>query len=342
VFRASFDIVAVIDASLTAVSNMPQSRRAPARRQEGSELREVGADVDVSGGALRRRDGSPGRQRRRNRLGIYTVKGKRERARYAMEATKQIVRYFNGYFGEAYPLVKLDQIALPGGIPGAMEKLGGDRLQRRSLPVQPGEDSLRQQQAVYGIIAHQIAHQWFGNLVTMAWWDNLWLNEGFASWMASKTTERFNPGWGMRLRDALWKETALAEDARRTTHPIQTPVETTRARWTSSIPSRTPRAPRSCACSRAISAKTFSARVCRATCARIAFPVPPRPTSGTISRRHRGKTSANWSPAGPSSRIPGRESPAAVRERRRRRNARPGALHAQRPRSRAAGVECCR
>src|SRR3989454_11053028 len=59
----------------------------------------------------------------------------------------------------------------------------------------------------------------------MAWWDNLWLNEGFASWMASKATERFNPRWGMRLREALWKEEALSEDARRTTHAIQTPVE---------------------------------------------------------------------------------------------------------------------
>ena len=159
------------------------------------------------------------------RLGIHTVKGKRARARYAMEATKEVLRYFNEYFGEPYPLVKLDQIALPGGIGGAMENWGAIAYNEGRFLYDPGEDSLRQQQAVYGIIAHEIAHQWFGNLVTMAWWDNLWLNEGFASWMAGKTSARFNPRWGTPLRDALWKDQALSEDARRTTHPIQTPVE---------------------------------------------------------------------------------------------------------------------
>jgi aminopeptidase N len=226
VFRATFDIVAVIEASLTAVSNMPLSRveHRPDGRKEVSFARSVPmstylvalfvGEMDLLEDSV---DGI--------RLGVHTVKGKRERARYAMQATKEIVRYFNGYFGEPYPLSKLDQIALPGGIPGAMENWGAIAYNEGRLLYDPGGDSLRQQQVVYGIIAHEIAHQWFGNLVTMAWWDNLWLNEGFASWMAGKTSERFNPRWGTRLRDALWKETALAEDARRTTHPIQTPVE---------------------------------------------------------------------------------------------------------------------
>jgi len=226
VFRASFDIVTVIDAPLTAVSNMPQSKveLRPDGRKEVSFARSVPmstylvalfvGEMDLLEDSV---DGI--------RLGIHTVKGKRERARYAMEATKQIVRYFNAYFGEPYPLVKLDQLALPGGISGAMENWGAIAYNEGRFLYSPGEDSLRQQQVVYGIIAHEIAHQWFGNLVTMAWWDNLWLNEGFASWMAGKTSERFNPRWGMPLRDALWKESALSEDARRMTHPIQTPVE---------------------------------------------------------------------------------------------------------------------
>jgi aminopeptidase N len=226
VFRASFEIVAVIDASLTAVSNMPQAKAElrPDGRKEVSFARSLPmstylvalfvGEMDLLEDSV---DGI--------RLGIHTVKGKRERARYAMEASKQIVRYYNGYFGEPYPLAKLDQIALPGGLGGAMENWGAIAYNEGRLLYNPGEDSLRQQQGVYGIIAHEIAHQWFGNLVTMAWWDNLWLNEGFASWMASKATERFNPRWGMRLREALWKDSALSEDARRTTHPIQTPVE---------------------------------------------------------------------------------------------------------------------
>jgi len=226
VFRASFEIVAVIDAPLNAVSNMPQSKveLRPDGKKEVSFARSVPMSTYLVGlfvGEMDLLEDSVDGIR----LGIHTVKGKRARARYAMEATKEVLRYYNDYFGEAYPLVKLDQIALPGGIGGAMENWGAIAYNEGRFLYDPGEDSLRQQQEAYSIIAHEIAHQWFGNLVTMAWWDNLWLNEGFASWMAGKASERFNPRWGVQLRYALWKDQALSEDARRTTHPIRTPVE---------------------------------------------------------------------------------------------------------------------
>src|SRR5262249_51295559 len=104
------------------------------------------------------------------KLRIYTAKGKRARARYAMESTKQIVHYYNDYFGERYPLEKLDQIALPGGGGGAMENWGAIAYSEARILYAPKRDALRQRQMAYGIIAHEIAHQWFGNLVTMAWW----------------------------------------------------------------------------------------------------------------------------------------------------------------------------
>jgi aminopeptidase N len=226
VYRAAFDIVAVTDASLTAVSNMPQAgaKPLPGGRREVTFATSppmstylvalfIG-EMDSLDDAV---DGI--------RLRIYTAKGKSARARYAMNVTKQVVLYYNDYFGERYPLEKLDQIALPGGMGGAMENWGAIAYNEARVLYDPKRDPMRQRESAYGIIAHEIAHQWFGNLVTMAWWDNLWLNEGFASWMAEKTTDRFNPAWRMRLRYALSKEWALAEDARRTTHPIQTPVD---------------------------------------------------------------------------------------------------------------------
>ncbi len=158
-------------------------------------------------------------------LAIYTVPGKREKARYAMEVTKKVLAEYEDYFGQPYTLPKLDQIAVPGGFGGAMENWGAISYNEGALLYDPAKDSPRLEQRIHSIVAHEVAHQWFGNLVTMAWWDNLWLNEGFASWMAGRVTDRFNPQWHSKLAGSRWREEAMLEDARKTTHPIQTPVE---------------------------------------------------------------------------------------------------------------------
>jgi aminopeptidase N len=224
-FRATFDIAVVIDEPLTAVSNMPVSKVTPlpGGRKEVTFARSVSmptylvalyiGELDFIEDSL---DGIA--------LRIYATKGKAARGRYAMAATKEILAYFNEYFGVRYTLPKLDQIAVPPGLFGAMENWGAIYYNEGRLLYDEAEPSLRQQQRIYGLIAHEIAHMWFGNLVTMAWWDNLWLNEGFASWMATKTAERFHPQWQPRLRTALWRQDAMSDDARRTTHPIQAPV----------------------------------------------------------------------------------------------------------------------
>ena len=156
--------------------------------------------------------------------------------RYALEATAQILNYYNNYFGAAYPLPKLDQIALPGGFGGAMENWGGITYYESALLFDPKNSSAETKQNIYEVLAHEMAHQWFGDLVTMAWWDNLWLNEGFASWMGTKCTAHFNPQWEVWLRRNLprdptrrvgiAKEQAMEGDARSTTHPIQQPIAT--------------------------------------------------------------------------------------------------------------------
>ena len=159
-------------------------------------------------------------------LSIFTTPGKREQARYAMEVTKEVLRDFAEYFGTKYPLPKLDQIALPNTGAGGMENWGAIVYREDLLLFDPATSSEAQKQRVYGIVAHEIAHQWFGNLVTMAWWDNLWLNEGFASWMATKQMALRQPAWKPWLRAAAGRESAMRLDARATTHPIQMPVRT--------------------------------------------------------------------------------------------------------------------
>jgi aminopeptidase N len=155
------------------------------------------------------------------KLRIVATEGKKESGRYALEVTKKILLYYNDYFGLAYPLPKLDQIALPSGFEGAMENWGGITYSEEALLYNPTSSSETTKQRIFSLMAHEMAHQWFGDLVTMAWWDNLWLNEGFASWMGTKAADHFNPDWQLWLRSSIEKERAMALDARKTTHPIQ-------------------------------------------------------------------------------------------------------------------------
>jgi aminopeptidase N len=118
-------------------------------------------------------------------------------------------------------LPKLDLIAIPDFNAGAMENWGGITYLDSRLLFDPLNSSQRTREDVYEVVAHEMAHQWSGDLVTMAWWDNLWLNEGFASWMQKKSADRFNPTWKVWLRAHESKELAMRLDARATSHPIQ-------------------------------------------------------------------------------------------------------------------------
>jgi aminopeptidase N len=159
------------------------------------------------------------------KLRILTAPGKKELAQYALEVTKKVLPFYNDYFGLPYPLPKLDQIALPSEFQGGMENWGGITYNESALLFDPKTSSESTKQEIFETIAHEIAHQWFGNLVTMAWWDNLWLNEGFASWMETKATDHFNPDWQIWLRANEVRELAMNLDSRKTTHPIQQPIE---------------------------------------------------------------------------------------------------------------------
>ena len=236
VFRARFQLTAIVPENWLAVSNMPVESED--KIAGGKEVRFAATppmssylNVFVAGEleSIESRSGP-------TQLRVIATKGKAEMGRYALEATGQILQYYNDYFGVAYPLPKLDQIALPGGFGGAMENWGGITYYESKLLFDSKSSSEETKQDIYEVLAHEMAHQWFGDLVTMAWWDNLWLNEGFASWMGSKCTAHFNPQWEVWLRRefprnpsrraGIAKEAAMEGDARSTTHPIQQPVAT--------------------------------------------------------------------------------------------------------------------
>ncbi len=235
-FRARFQLTAVVPAKFMAVSNMPIEEE---KKIDGGKEVRFGLTPSMSSylvvlcaGDLEAIEG----EQDGVKLRVVTTKGKSESGRYALESEAKILHYYNEYFGVPFPLPKLDLIALPGGFGGAMENWGGITYFESVLLFDPKISAASTKQDVFAVIAHEMAHQWFGDLVTMAWWDNLWLNEGFASWMGSKCTDHFNPDWNEWLRRTVPrsaarrlgspKDTALQADARSTTHPVQQPIKT--------------------------------------------------------------------------------------------------------------------
>ncbi len=116
---------------------------------------------------------------------------------YGVDVAKYVLHYYNNYFGIPYPLKKLDLIALPDFEAGAMENFGAITYRETDLLIDPKTASINAKKQVDLVIAHEMAHQWFGDLVTMQWWDNIWLNEGFATWMENKPVAAMHPEWNI-------------------------------------------------------------------------------------------------------------------------------------------------
>jgi aminopeptidase N len=224
-FRAEFQLSAVVPEKHLAVSNTPVVKETP--KENGFKEVDFAPTPPMasylvafcSGEFEQLKDEVDGVQ-----LRVITTEGKIEQARFALEATRKILPYYNEYFGVHYPLPKLDQFCFPGFPAGGMENWGSIFYVDTAMLFDPKTSAQATKEHVFAVVAHEIAHQWFGDLVTMGWWDNLWLNEGFASWMGTKATDHFNPEWQVWLRAANRTETAMALDARATTHPIQRPV----------------------------------------------------------------------------------------------------------------------
>ena len=156
---------------------------------------------------------------------VFTTKGKKHQAIFALEVAIRALEFYNTYFNIAYPLPVLDLVAIPDFESAAMENWGAITFRETALLVDEKNSSLANKQWIAIVIAHEIAHQWFGNLVTMHWWTDLWLNEGFASYMENLCTDHLFPEWhvwDLYLADRY--TVALRLDALGNSHPIEVPV----------------------------------------------------------------------------------------------------------------------
>ena len=154
-------------------------------------------------------------------VGVVVNRGDTEKGRYALTEAARLLHYYNDYFGVHYPLPKLDLVVAPGSIQGgSMENWGAIFYSQDELLFDPKLSTEADRQLVFEVVSHEMSHQWFGDLVTMAWWNNLWLNEGFARWMQTKAADDLHPEWKTGLQALAVAEAGKRADAKPSTHPI--------------------------------------------------------------------------------------------------------------------------
>ncbi len=158
------------------------------------------------------------------KIRVWYTAGKELLAPYALSAAAKLLPYYENYFGQPYPLDKLDLIAIPDFSAGAMENLGAITFRESALLVDEKNSALSSRMRVVNIVAHEMAHLWFGDLVTMKWWDDLWLNEAFATWMADKAEDFLRPDWRIWDDFAVERVGTLDSDAITATRSVQSPV----------------------------------------------------------------------------------------------------------------------
>ncbi len=226
-YKATFDITAIVDKGDTAISNSqivsdtpgPGDKHtikfAPSPKMSSYLVALTVGDWKCASDEV---DGI--------KLNVCAVPGKENETHFALQATKAILHYYNNYYAMKYPLPKLDQIAVPDFQAGAMENWGAIIYREPDLLIDEKTSSIGAKQNVADVIAHEVAHQWFGDLVTMKWWDDVWLNEGFATWMTPHPVAQWKPDW-MENQDVVDNTMhALSGDSVQNTRPIHQAAET--------------------------------------------------------------------------------------------------------------------
>ncbi len=194
--KAVFGLTLVVPAHLTAMSNMPEKC---SKTLDGGELCEiVYLDSPVMSTYLLafvvgEFDYIQAQTKHGVLIKVFTPPGKSDSGLFALDCATKSLDAYDDFFGIPYPLPKLDMVAIPEFSAGAMENWGLVTYREVDLLIDPVKASNSQKQRVCTVVTHELAHQWFGNLVTMQWWDDLWLNEGFASWAENWAADNIYP-----------------------------------------------------------------------------------------------------------------------------------------------------
>ncbi len=225
-FKATFEITLVIDDGLNAYSNYPVVEET--LRPDGKRVVRFSPTMVMSTylvafvvGPLEHTDpldvdGVP--------LRIVHPLGKGHLTAFALEVGAHALRFFADYFGIPYPGEKMDMVAIPDFAAGAMENLGCVTYRESALLVDPATAARVELERVADVICHEVAHMWFGDLVTMKWWNGIWLNEAFATFMEVLAVDAFRPEWQRWVSFGVEREAAMAVDGLHATRPVEFPV----------------------------------------------------------------------------------------------------------------------
>ena len=223
--KATYDISIIAENKFTAISNMPVKTKKKIGNKTIYNFQKTPLVstylIYLGVGEFEYLTGKAGKIQIR----VVTTKGNTSKGKFSLELGKKLLTSYEKYFGIKFPLPKLDLIAVPDFAAGAMENWGAITFRETILLYDPKTSSTRTKQFIAEVISHEIAHMWFGNLVTMKWWNDLWLNESFATFMATKFVDKFYPEWDLWnqfVEDAM--NVAMGLDSLKTTHPIDVDV----------------------------------------------------------------------------------------------------------------------
>jgi puromycin-sensitive aminopeptidase len=228
-FKAVFNVTLAIDPALTAVSN---TRVASETREGDRKVVRFADTISMSTylvafvvGELEHTEPS---RVGPTPLSVWCVPGKRRLAAFGQEIGVASLRYFEDYYGLPYPGDKLDLLAIPDFAAGAMENLGAITFRETALLVDEHAASHAELQRIADVVAHENAHMWFGDLVTMSWWNGIWLNEAFATFMEMLAVDAWKPEWQRWVAFGVSRAAALLVDGLHSTRPIEFPVRAPR------------------------------------------------------------------------------------------------------------------